>query len=160
MAEAVCHLAADTYQERAERLKVHFTWSVPDEPVPCRISEVHFRQVTGNLLDNALHFTPAERAVTLTLTCEQESGGGSEGKGSSRRAVLTVSDEGSGIEAAILPKVFERFFTTGDPRTGIRGTGLGLALVRSVVQAARGSVEASSVLGKGSRFVVRLPVSE
>ena len=131
---------------------------MPEGPVPCRISETHFRQAVGNLLDNALHFTPAERAVTLTLTCEQEAGNGSEG--GSSQAVLTVSDEGSGIEPAILPKVFERFFTTGDPRTGVRGTGLGLALVRSVVQAARGTVAASSESGKGSRFVVRLPVAE
>ena len=69
-----------------------------------------------------------------------------------------MRDEGQGIEPEILPKIFERFFTTRNPRTGTRGTGLGLALVKSVAQAARGSVEARSDLGRGSEFTVWLPV--
>ena len=70
-----------------------------------------------------------------------------------------MRDEGQGIEPEILPRIFERFFTTQNPRTGTRGTGLGLALVKSVAQAARGSVEARSELGQGSEFVVQLPLA-
>ena len=150
LAAATRDLAAGVYAERADGLGVRFSWAVPeDRGLPCRILPAHFAQVVGNLLDNALHFTPAGRAVRLELSSEE----------AGRRARLVVRDEGQGIEPGILPKIFERFFTTGNPRTGTRGTGLGLALVRSVVQAARGSVEVRSAPGQGSEFVVRLPLA-
>jgi signal transduction histidine kinase len=142
-------LATETYVSRAAGLGVHFTWNAPDHPVRCRISGEHFMQIVGNLLDNALHFTLAGDAIHLDLSLEPPVG---------EIARLTVRDEGQGIEPEILPKIFNRFFTTQNPRTGARGTGLGLALVKSVVEAARGSVEVRSELGKGSEFVVRLPV--
>ncbi len=145
---AVNELATRTYVSRAAGLGVRFTWTTPDTSLPCRISGEHFRQLVGNLLDNALHFTPAGGGVRLDVSPELPAG---------EFARLTVRDEGYGIEPEILPKIFERFFTTQHPRTGTRGTGLGLALVKSVAQAARGSVEARSELGKGSEFIVRLP---
>ena len=148
LANATRELATDTYLERANGLGVHFSWSVPDVPLPCRISASHYNQLLGNLVDNALHFTLAGNAVRLELHVEP----------SGDCARLSVHDEGQGIEPQILPKIFERFFTTGNPRTGIRGTGLGLALVQSVAQAARGTVAVQSEMGKGSEFVVRLPL--
>ena len=146
---AVNEIATQIYVSRAAGLGVRFTWTTPNTPLPCRISEEHFRQLVGNLLDNALHFTPAGGAILLEASPEYPAG---------EFARLTVRDEGQGIEPEILPKIFERFFTTQNPRTGTRGTGLGLALVRSVAQAARGSVVARSERGKGSEFIVRLPV--
>ncbi len=149
LAQAVREVATETYAERAERLGVRFAWSAPDTPVLCRMAEAHFCRLVCNLLDNALGFTPAGRSVHLELTTDPAEGW----------AELRVRDEGQGIEAKILPKIFDRFFTTGNPRTGVRGTGLGLALVRSIAQAARGSVEVHSELHKGSEFIVRLPLS-
>ena len=146
---AVNALSTQTYVARAAGLDVRFTWMTPNTPLPCRISEEHFRQLVGNLIENALHFTPAGGAIHLEVSPELPAG---------EFARLTVRDEGQGIEPEILPRVFERFFTTQNPRTGARGTGLGLALVKSVTQAARGNVEARSALGRGSEFIVRLPV--
>jgi signal transduction histidine kinase len=69
---------------------------------------------------------------------------------------LRVSDTGSGIPAEELPQVFDRFRTgNGDRR--VRGTGLGLALVRAVARAHGGSASASSTLGRGSDFEILLP---
>ena len=146
---AVRELSTQTYISRSAGLGVRFTWTTANTPLYCRISEEHFRQLTGNLLDNALHFTPVGGAVHLEVSLELPAG---------EFARLNVRDEGQGIEPEILPKIFERFFTTRNPRTGTRGTGLGLALVKSVAQAARGSVEARSDLGRGSEFTVWLPV--
>ncbi len=150
LAAAVRELATRTYVSRAAGLGVRFAWTAADSPLRCHISNEHFQQLVGNLLENALHFTPAGGAIHLEVSAELPAG---------EFARLTVRDEGQGIEPEILPKIFERFFTTQNPRTGTRGTGLGLALVKSVAQAARGSVEARSELGKGSEFIVRLPVA-
>jgi signal transduction histidine kinase len=67
---------------------------------------------------------------------------------------LAVQDRGPGISEEDLPRVFDRFYTT---RGSARGTGLGLALTRAVVEAHRGTIEATSTAGEGARFVVRLP---
>ncbi len=72
---------------------------------------------------------------------------------------LAVSDEGAGIEPDLLPKVFDRFFTTENPRTGNRGTGLGLAIAKSIVSANGGSISVRSELGRGSTFTVIFPLA-
>jgi two-component system sensor histidine kinase ChvG len=99
----------------------------------------------GNLLDNAISFAGAGGHVRLEL---RRTGGAIE---------VAVIDDGPGIAAADLPRVFDRFFTTRRER---RGTGLGLALTRAVVEAHGGSVLAESPAGSGARFVIVLPEVE
>ena len=70
---------------------------------------------------------------------------------------MCIGDEGQGIEPDLLPKIFDRFFTTGNPRTGNRGTGLGLAIVKSIADINRGEISVRSHSGKGSEFSVRFP---
>ncbi len=149
LGETLRRLAEKILQPRAERLGVRFSWEQPEEPVFCRITSEHFEQVLGNLTDNALQFTPENCAVSVRLSAEA----------AARQAVLEVRDEGKGIEAAMQPKIFERFFTTENPRTGLRGTGLGLALVRSIVRANRGTIAVTSEVGSGATFTVRLPLT-
>jgi signal transduction histidine kinase len=98
------------------------------------------------LLENAVKFTSADEDIELSVVSDPAEG-----------VRLRVSDTGSGIPAAELPHVFDRFRTgNGDRRT--RGTGLGLALVRAVARAHGGSVTATSTLGQGSEFAILLPV--
>ena len=141
---------AGTYHERAAALGIRLTWNIPETAMRCQITPEHLRQIVSNLLDNALHFTPANQRIFLELARDQTT---------ENTARLVVRDEGQGIEPQILPKIFERFFTTGNPRTGVRGTGLGLALVRSLAEIARGTVTAESRPGEGSVFTVRLPLA-
>jgi two-component system sensor histidine kinase CreC len=140
-------IAEKILQPRAERMGIQFSWQAPDAALPCRISPEHFEQIVGNLADNAFQFTPQERAVSVSLVADA----------ATRQAVLEVRDQGKGIEPAIQPRIFERFFTTENPRTGLRGTGLGLALVRSIVRANRGTIAVASESGNGTTFIVRLP---
>ena len=108
-----------------------------------------FRQVIGNLLDNALRFTPRGGEVTVRVTT------GPDGDG-----VLAVADNGRGIAPEDLERVFDRFFKADPARTrsaGHRSGGLGLAICKSFVEASHGSITLASVPQQGTRVTVRLP---
>lgn len=103
-------------------------------------------QVVTNLLSNAVKFTPAGGTITVTVTRAAD------------EAVLTVADTGPGIGAEELPHVFERFWR-GRTAASRSGTGIGLAVVQSLVTAHHGSVTVSSSPTDGTRFTVRLPMA-
>jgi signal transduction histidine kinase len=106
---------------------------------------VRLEQVAANLLDNALKYTPRGGQVTIDL--RHENG----------RAVLRVTDTGAGIPADELPRIWDRLFR-GDRSRAERGLGLGLSLVKAVVEAHGGTVAVVSESGHGSTFTVELPV--
>ena len=101
------------------------------------------RQVVSNLLSNALKFTPSGGSVELRL------------RATDAHAVVTVSNTGPGIAAEDLPHVFDRFFRGHGVR--VSGSGIGLTVVRELVEAHGGSVDVSSEPGAGAMFTVRLP---
>ena len=106
------------------------------------------KQVLVALLDNALKYTPYEGTVSLSLTTTENS------------AIVKVSDTGIGISPEDLPHIFERFYRADRTRSRERGgSGLGLAIVQSIVQEHQGSIEVESTPGKGSTFVLMLPVA-
>lgn len=102
----------------------------------------------GNLLSNAIRYTPADGSVTVRLLPEEG------------WVTIEVTDTGSGIPSKDLPRVFERFYRVDPARSrATGGTGLGLSIVRHVVESHGGSVAASSILGEGSTFRIRLPLA-
>jgi two-component system OmpR family sensor kinase len=103
--------------------------------------------VAGNLLDNALRFTPRGGRVTVDARREGDA------------AVLTVSDTGPGIPAEDLPRVFERFFRGAARSPDAPGVGLGLAICRALAERHGGTVTAESPATGGARFQVRLPAA-
>jgi signal transduction histidine kinase len=106
------------------------------------------KQVVVNLLDNAIKYTPRDGTVGLTVNAH------------ANKAILEVADNGIGIPAEALPKVFERFFRVDKARTRDQGgAGLGLSIVKSICSAHNGQVEASSTPGHGSLFRVVLPLA-
>jgi PAS domain S-box-containing protein len=136
----------DTMQASAEANGQALVVRQPDRPVPIDGDPHRLRQVLLNLLSNAVKHTPREGRIEVTLeTCEG-------------RAVLTVSDTGRGISADLLPRVFDLFVQASDAETS--GMGIGLALVKGIVELHEGTVEASSDgEGRGSTFTVRLPLA-
>jgi signal transduction histidine kinase len=116
------------------------------EPVPAWVDPIRFGQVVANLLSNALKFTPAGGIVRVELRADEADS-----------AVVRVADSGPGIPADELPHVFDRFFRgrTAQPP----GSGIGLTVVRELVEAHGGSVAVASTHGEGTTFTVRLPVS-
>ncbi len=142
----LCQLAREVvelYEYVAEEKKItvetHLT-------VPCEASvdRARMRQVFANLLDNALKYTPEGGRVTILIRCVAND------------VVATFRDTGIGIPAEERDKIWVRLFR-GDKSRSQRGLGLGLSLVKAVVQAHGGSVDVSSELNKGSEFIVRLP---
>jgi signal transduction histidine kinase len=106
-------------------------------------------QVITNLVSNAIKYSPAGGAVELRTTRAE------------RTVLLTVRDHGMGIPAEHLEKVFDRYSRVETTETrAIQGTGLGLPIVRQIVQLSEGQVWATSQSGQGSVFYVELPLSE
>lgn len=138
---------SEAYRSRAADCGVIFDAQIGNKPLPIRIAELQMKQLLTNLLDNALQFTPTGRAVRLSVNRQDGS------------MEFRISDEGSGIEPELLPKIFDRFFTTENPRTGNRGTGLGLAIAKSIVTANGGQISVRSELGQGTEFTVVFPLA-
>lgn len=136
-----CVTALSLSQQVAARVEV------TAEPVWISADVVRLEQIVGNLVSNALKFSPNDRPVRISVTAE-----GSD-------AVLCVADEGIGIEPDFLPYIFD-LFVQADRPTGHSngGLGIGLTLVRKLVQLHGGSLQAASA-GKdqGSMFIVRFP---
>jgi signal transduction histidine kinase/DNA-binding NarL/FixJ family response regulator len=140
--------AVETVQPLLERQAHRLTVSMPEEPVVLEADATRIEQVLANLLNNAAKFT--EPGGSLGLSVEVRDG----------EAVLTVQDNGQGIAPDLLPRIFDLFVQ--EDRSLARshgGLGIGLTLVRSLVERHGGKVEARSEgPGRGSELVVRLPV--
>ena len=146
---AVAEVAVETVRPAAVAKGVAIATELDTAPVIVRGAADRLQQVGWNLLTNAVKFTPRNGRVRLAL---RRVDGDAE---------LIVSDSGEGIAAAVLPYVFERFRQEDSSSTRAHtGLGLGLALVRHVVEAHGGSVRAESPgKGHGATFIVRLPLA-
>lgn len=120
---------------------------LPAEPVRAFVDTDRVQQVFHNLLENAMRYTEPGGTIRIRLTSVPE------------EARMEVSDTGIGIPPEDLPYVFERFFRSDRARRAYSGgSGLGLSIVRWIVEAHKGVVEVQSELGKGTTFTVKLPL--
>lgn len=115
------------------------------------MDEARVHRVLANLLNNAIKYSPDGGAVRVSVNATD----GSHGKS----AVLVVRDEGVGIPSDDLPHVFDRFRRGANVVGRFAGTGLGLASARQLVELHGGTISVESEEGKGSTFVVRLPLT-
>jgi signal transduction histidine kinase len=114
------------------------------------VDAVRVEEIFINLISNAVKFTPEGGTVLLAVECEKETE-------TELCEKLTVKDNGIGISAEFLPKIYEPFSQERTEKTaGIGGSGLGLSIVRRLVDLMHGSIEVKSKLGEGTEFVVRL----
>jgi two-component system, OmpR family, phosphate regulon sensor histidine kinase PhoR len=121
---------------------------VSDNLPPLRADEGRLQEVIYNLLDNAVKFSPLDGRIRVSATRNDD------------RISLSVSDNGAGIPARDLPRIFERFYRADKARhRELGGTGLGLSIVKHIAQLHGGSVEAESELGRGTTVRVHLPVA-
>ena len=135
--------AADLYREVAEEKKITVTLDQPDA-VELDADAIRLGQAINNLVDNALKYTPDGGRVTLALRAEP------------RTAVFTVTDNGPGVPVAERDAIFRRLYR-GDASRSQRGLGLGLSMVKAIVEAHGGTVSVDDASDGGARFTVRLP---
>jgi signal transduction histidine kinase len=136
----------ELYELVAEEKRITIT---TDFPATCEavVDATRMRQAFANILDNALKYTPEDGKVRLS--CAVESAG----------VTVRVRDTGMGIPPEEQPRIWERLYR-GDKSRSQRGLGLGLSLVKAIVEAHYGTVTVQSKPGEGSEFIVNLPQSE
>ncbi len=150
LADAV-RVAAQEREEVFIGHEIQLLLRLPDQPVVVSADPLRLDEVVGNLLDNAVRFTPPGGRVTLGLERDEESG----------CARLRVEDTGAGLDASMREHLFEPF-TQADTSLSRShgGLGLGLALVKGLVELHGGSVKGESKgPGQGSVFTVELPLA-
>ncbi len=127
----------------AKRLQLHFQ----GDSVTHMIGDpIHLPRVFINLLSNAIKYTPEQGSITVTMRHDGQN------------ILTTVRDTGVGIDAKELPKLFQEFYRAAHPiNEQVRGTGLGLALVKRIIEAHAGQIAVTSELGKGTSFTFTMP---
>jgi signal transduction histidine kinase len=149
---AIVRQTAEDYRPTLVATGIHLQVDLPSEPVMLTGDATRLAQIFGNLLHNSGKFTPAGGNVHLSV----------ERDDSTKMAIVRVADSGIGLDSNVIGQLFEPFVQADqslDREKG--GLGLGLALVRGLVELHHGAVTAESPgLGQGSTFVVRLPLAE
>ena len=142
---AIVRQMTEFYASVAEDKGVAFILDLPDGEIVRSAHKAKLQQLVGNLLDNAVKFTPSGGTVSVTLTKEPDTG----------LARLAVSDTGIGISEEDQPNLFKRFWRS-DASRSLPGNGLGLAVVKAIVTSYGGTITCTSRPGVGTTFVVKL----
>jgi two-component system, OmpR family, phosphate regulon sensor histidine kinase PhoR len=140
--------AVERLRSQAERNGLLLEVDLSDDLPPVLVDARRVQQVVGNLVHNAIKFTPEKGKISIRA----------EVKASDQTVVIRVSDTGVGMPAAEQSRIFERFYKADRARSG-GGTGLGLAIARHLVQAHGGQIWLKSKEGQGSTFYFSLPIA-
>jgi signal transduction histidine kinase len=133
------------FRPLAERRAIRLDVALPEEPILFHGDPGQLERVVGNLLSNALKFTPRGGTVRVTVGA------------SVARVRIVVRDNGPGIPEPDQPHIFERYYRADGVGTSHPGTGIGLALAKELVELHRGNIRVWSEAGFGSSFIVELP---
>ncbi len=143
----VLQVARETCEKKAQDKSIQIDVDCPCDLV-AKINAPLLEQAVINLIDNAIKYSDAGATVRVAAAQEQSS------------AVIRVMDNGRGIAANHLPRLFERFYRVDKARSReLGGTGLGLAIVKHIMTAHQGTVQVESTVGRGSTFTLRFPLS-
>lgn len=134
---------AEFFQPQAQRHGIELSLQRSEGSLPCRVDSSLVKQAVLNVLINAQQAMTSGGVILMTLTLEDD-----------KTARLDVTDNGPGIEADTLSRIFEAYYST---KRG--GSGLGLAMTRRIVRAHGGTVRAHSTPGEGTRFSFRIPLA-
>ena len=139
---------ADAHRVQADREQISISINISPDVPDIEVDVERMVQVLGNLMSNAIRYTPHGGEICLTADTED---------GAVR---LRIADTGTGIPEQDLPNIFDRSYRGDRARKQSQGeTGLGLAITKSLVEAQGGSISVASELGKGTTFSILIPVN-
>jgi signal transduction histidine kinase/CRP-like cAMP-binding protein len=142
-------LVVDMNQPNAKRKSIHLSLTLPDEPLRIQADPSRLREVLDNLISNAVKYSPEGKRVWISLKPLS---------GSQKRVQISVKDEGPGMQAADLASVFGKFKKlSARPTGGESSSGLGLYIVKKLVELHGGCVWVESIYGQGATFYVEFP---
>jgi len=144
---ALAGYAADSLRLRSENKGIHLEVDLPPDLPAVAGNPVRLRQMINNLIDNAIKFTPENGRVTVSTHLEEN------------QVLLLVSDTGVGIPTPEQPYIFNKFYRASNVEDGT-GSGLGLSIVKSIVEVHGGRIWVESTVGEGSTFTVVLPTAQ
>ncbi len=139
----------DTYRYTASRKQITLELQCDGSPSIAWADSHRLMQVFDNLLSNAIKFSPDRTGATVTIRCRAIG---------ADHLVVTVADEGIGIPDEVIAKLFQPFATTTTGTRNEHGTGLGLTITRSIVEAHGGHIDVRSEVDRGTSFEVVLPI--
>ncbi|HEY9597303.1 MAG TPA: ATP-binding protein [Cyanophyceae cyanobacterium] len=143
---AFCQSVLDSFQSSAaDKCQLHF--SSQGDCTPMNLDRSLLQHILNNLLSNAIKYSPPGSTVSFTLICE------------SHQCILNIHDQGIGIPPEYLNRLFQPF-ERADNVHNIKGTGIGLYIVKQAVEQHRGTISVESQVGKGTTFIVTLPSVE
>jgi two-component system phosphate regulon sensor histidine kinase PhoR len=147
--EPILASAIDACRHEASQKHIAITLSC-EHSVAANMEKTLLEQAVVNLLDNAIKYSEEHKSIVVTGVSDAERG----------EVRISVADQGIGIPAEHVERIFERFYRVDKARSRkLGGTGLGLSIVKHIVTAHNGSVTVDSVLGKGSVFTIHLPAA-
>lgn len=136
--------SVEVYSAVAEEKGVCIKCVLPESPVRMEGHVAKLQRLVGNLLDNAVKFTPGGGSVSVELVSDEKG------------IRLTVSDTGVGIPKSEIDFIYERFYRCSDAKS-VSGTGLGLSMVHSIVEFYNGNIDCQSSVGCGTSFFISFP---
>lgn len=149
-ADSVIYSVVNTYNLKVEKFGGTLTANLNSDDPIVNVDEMHFTNVIFNLLDNAIKYRREDVAPKLTVSTSNPD---------DSHITIVVEDNGIGIKRDDLKKIFEKFYrvSTGN-RHDVKGFGLGLAYVHKMITLFGGTIKAESEVGKGSKFIITLPL--
>lgn len=148
-----CHDMVDTFSSLAIDKNIELRFKSHRIPETLMFDSDKLEKVCLNLLSNAFKFTPNYGKITLTID-------GAPLRENKNQVLITVTDNGIGIPAEEQQKVFKRFYQVENPYTrGISGSGIGLALVKELIELLGGTIKLESEINKGTTFKIHYPVT-
>lgn len=149
-----CHFAEKMFKDFQTSMYsegIHYTLRMDGDTKRDRmvmIDPIQMERVFGNIIYNSIKFTPIKGSIEVIVGCNRDQ----------QRAWLTIADNGIGIEPAYLPFIFERFYRTKPIRPEKPSTGLGLNIVKNIVERHSGNIQVESEKGKGTSITIHLPL--
>lgn len=144
----VIDASLQAFDDRLKRSGLILTRNIPDELPALFGNPIQIRQMVDNLLDNAIKYTAEGGKVKLEIQLD------------GKQLIFQVSDTGSGIPPLDMPYIFDKFYRASNTTSEIPGSGLGLSIVKSIIESHQGRIWVDSTIDKGTNVTVVLPVAE